>query len=40
MDIKTVLQKEFRLSKVQVNNIVDLIDAGTLSLLSPDTVKK
>ena len=28
MDIKTVLQKEFRLSKVQVNNIVDLIDAG------------
>lgn len=28
MDIKAVLQKEFGLSKVQVSNVIDLIDAG------------
>ena len=28
MDIRAVLQKEFQLSKTQVNNVIDLIDAG------------
>ncbi|HEY8423059.1 MAG TPA: Tex family protein [Thermoclostridium sp.] len=28
MDIRAVLQKEFGLGKVQVNNVIDLIDAG------------
>ena len=28
MDIKSILQKEFKLRKVQADNVLELIDAG------------
>lgn len=40
MDIRSILQKEFKLRTVQINNVLELIDAGNTIPFIADIVRR